>query len=375
MSRKNIAVLLLSFFLLMTCGLNNQGIIRLFNERAGQIENTFAPDLSLNVFSVSLENDNGSWILKGETTVPEARNQIIMLADSLLGQKAYSNAFYLLPDDVLGDSTYGIINVSVANLRRQPRHAAELVDQTVMGNTIRLLKRQKGWFLIQTEYGYIGWMTGGSFEKTDQSAKQKWEMSEKGRIVKIHSRAFADMDQESLPVSDLVLNAEIKILKRAGKWYNIQLPDGTEGFVRTDDIDLVRPNGKNMQQRIPDIIVSAKSMLGVPYLWGGNSSKANDCSGFTQTVFRANGIQLPRDARQQVHMGREIKPDEDFSNVQSGDLFFFGIGDRITHVGLGLGGAEFIHQSNTVHINSLNPEDPHFNAFRTRTLKTIKRIF
>ena len=50
-------------------------------------------------------------------------------------------------------------------------------------------------------------------------------------------------------------------------------------------------------------------MTGVPYLWGGNSSKANDCSGFTQTVFKTLGIQLPRDARQQALL-EKIIPDQ-----------------------------------------------------------------
>ena len=115
-------------------------------------------------------------------------------------------------------------------------------------------------------------------------------------------------------------------------------------------------------------------MLGVPYLWGGKSSKASDCSGFTQTVFRANGIQLPRDARQQAMLGETIDAAEDFSNVKPADLLFFGSGKRITHVGISLGGYDFIHQDSDVHIDSFNPQAENFNAFRKRTLKIIKRI-
>ena len=115
-------------------------------------------------------------------------------------------------------------------------------------------------------------------------------------------------------------------------------------------------------------------MIGIPYLWGGKSSKANDCSGFTQTVFRANSVQLARDARQQALQGLEIVTDSTFSNVRPGDLLFFGSGERVTHVGLSLGGYNFIHQDRDVHIDSFDSNADNFNSFRKKTLKKITRV-
>jgi len=84
---------------------------------------------------------------------------------------------------------------------------------------------------------------------------------------------------------------------------------------------------------------------------------------------------LPRDANMQVNMGDEIKPDEEFSNVKKGDLVFFGRSeDRITHVGISLGGPIFIHSSGNVHINSFNKDDDNFDNYRFKTLRYIKRI-
>jgi cell wall-associated NlpC family hydrolase len=123
-----------------------------------------------------------------------------------------------------------------------------------------------------------------------------------------------------------------------------------------------------------DIIKTAKRLIGIPYLWGGNSAKGNDCSGFTQTVFKANGLQLPRDARQQALIGGEVIALPDFSNVLPGDLIFFGTGERITHVGISLGGFQFIHQDSDVNIASFNEKDETFNSFRKKTLKKIKRV-
>jgi cell wall-associated NlpC family hydrolase len=375
MTTTRFAYYILVIAIICACGLNKQGIIDRFDERSAQIQRSLAPDPSLQVFSADLENENGRWILNGETTLSDARSEIILLADSLLGQEAYTNNFILLPDETLGDSTFGIINISVAHLRRNPRVSGELLDQTILGRSVRLLKRQKAWYLVQTDYGYIGWMKRYSFKRTDQTGIKEWEMSERVRITEIYSQMFTNADLTSLPASDLVLNAEMKLIKRGAVWSKVQLPDGLEGYVQTNHVERIQERMQKPEDRVSDIIEMAKRMMGVPYMWGGNSSKANDCSGFTQTVFKACGIQLPRDARQQVLMGTEIQPDDTFSNVLAGDLFFFGIEDRITHVGIGLGGPEFIHQGSKVHINSLNSEDEHFNAFRKRTFKKIKRIF
>lgn len=87
------------------------------------------------------------------------------------------------------------------------------------------------------------------------------------------------------------------------------------------------------------------------------------------------GISILRDASQQAREGEEITPDETFSNVLPGDLLFFGPGERITHVGISMGGAEFIHQSGDVHINSLDPQAENYSSYRRKSLKMIKRYF
>jgi hypothetical protein len=368
-------LLSLAILLYSGCGLNEQGIIERFNERAADIQQEYAPDLSLNVFSAALSKEKGQWILKGETTIPEASQTVIAVTDSLLGQKAYENNFTLLPEPAFGDSTRAIVAVSVANLRREPRHSAEMVDQTILGRPIKLLKRHRSWLMVQTDYGYIGWIQGGSLVRTDEAGMQAWEKGGMVRFTDLFGFVYSEPDPSSVPVSDLVVNARLNVLDRGRTWTRVLLPRGDIGYVDNARIEVDRAYELPPETRIENIIATAKRMMGVPYLWGGNSSKANDCSGFTQTVFKANGIQLPRDARQQIHMGTEVVPDENFSNIKAGDLFFFGSEDRITHVGIGLGGAEFIHQSSWVHINSLDPEAENFNAYRKRTFVTIKRIF
>jgi cell wall-associated NlpC family hydrolase len=91
-----------------------------------------------------------------------------------------------------------------------------------------------------------------------------------------------------------------------------------------------------------NLTATARRFIGSPYRWGGASAETGfDCSGLTMTVYRLNGLELPRSAKDQYYAGDPVSRDA----VQKGDLLFFatGWGDRITHVGLYMGEGNFIH--------------------------------
>ncbi|MDS3862395.1 C40 family peptidase [Thermosynechococcaceae cyanobacterium BACA0444] len=105
-------------------------------------------------------------------------------------------------------------------------------------------------------------------------------------------------------------------------------------------------------QRIPAIIEfchMAKTRCHT-YLWGGTLGPSYDCSGLIQASFAAMGIWLPRDAYQQEGFVAPIpnpgvNPDDLVPYLESGDLVFFGTPSKATHVGLYLGGGEYLHSS------------------------------
>lgn len=375
---KSIFLFLIFSLFISSCS-DTQMTIEKFEQRMTQIQKQYAPDQSLNVFSVELEQKDGKWTAAGQTTLPEAKKAVIKFADSLLEKGGYSDQVELLPQAELGDSIFALVKHAFGHLRRHPKNSAELLDQAVLGSELKLLQRKRSWYRVQTNYGYIGWMKRFSLHRTDEAGVSAWKNGELQRVTKLMDFVYGSPSEKSEILSSAVLNASMLLAEKGLKWSKVILPDGEQGYIKTGSIESWE---KTYSRKISAdrIVKTAKSMMGLPYLWGGNSSTANDCSGFTQTVFKANGMQLPRDARQQVLMGEEIIPKENFSNVRAGDLLFFGrtdsltMIDRITHVAISLGGYEFIHQDSDAHIDSFDENAPNFNSRRKKSLKKIKRF-
>lgn len=111
----------------------------------------------------------------------------------------------------------------------------------------------------------------------------------------------------------------------------------------------------------------AYNFLGRPYVYGANGPNAFDCSGFTSYVYRHFRVSLPRTARSQFSAGSAVSRD----NLAPGDLVFFNTVGYLGHVGLYIGGGDFIHaaSSGRVKISSLNE-----GYYRTR-YAGARRVF
>jgi hypothetical protein len=91
-----------------------------------------------------------------------------------------------------------------------------------------------------------------------------------------------------------------------------------------------------------ELVRTAQQFIGTPYRWGGVSAKTGfDCSGLTMTVYRLNGLHLPRSARSQFGAGRAVSK----GAIRQGDLVFFATArrSRVSHVGIYIGDGRFVH--------------------------------
>lgn len=105
---------------------------------------------------------------------------------------------------------------------------------------------------------------------------------------------------------------------------------GKPDLHETIDMPEVAQGGSKTDAYREKIVVYAKSLVGIKYVWAGSDESGFDCSGFTSYVLKKYGISVPRTASGQMEESKQIK----ISNAQKGDLVFFGSGSKITHVGM-----------------------------------------
>lgn len=256
-----------------------------------------------------------------------------------------------------------LTNVSITSVYREPAYRSETVTQSYLGEKLQVLKTEGDWLRIKLEDGYEGWIPRSAVVEIPPAWEGLQQFYPADQIAWIHSAA----DKQSTTVRDVTILSGLPLLGRQDGWVQVLLPDGTAGWLED------RPRVPLTRLDVEELIETAMRFMGIQYLWGGRSPKGFDCSGFVQTCFKLNGLQLPRDAYQQAEVG--IRVGEDFHNWQPGDLIFFSERpEKITHVAISLGDGDFIHASGFVKINSLNPENgelytPHYSKIFTQTMR------
>lgn len=255
----------------------------------------------------------------------------------------------------------GICQLSVVPLRKEPRHASEMVSQLLFGETYRVLSyaENREWVQVETYFdSYTGWL----------SAIQHTAMSEKyyhAFFLKEHPLALAP--------------ASIIIPESGELWLSVGsvLPFLDEGKILIEHTyyTLITPQSTILGDTIHEqVLWLAHRFLHVPYLWGGRSAFGLDCSGYVQLVARLLGKSLPRDAYEQAEVGERVE----WGAHQVGDLAYFHNNEgRIVHVGLVLDPYRIIHASGKVKIDTLSSVGitNQLDGKKTHQLSHIRRIF
>jgi hypothetical protein len=361
-------------------------LLKKINLLATEVGKAVAPDRRTAIYQVQINDSSVIPELMLETTVPKAEEVLLQALDQAGIQVKLQTK--LLPDAALGDLLYGVVTLSVANNRKTPGHAAEMVTQMIMGTPVEVLKKQGGHYLVRSPDQYISWVEDDALALMNAKACEDWKKAAKVIYTADFGFSYTAPNERSLRVSDLVKGNLFKLLGKEKGFYKIAYPDQRVAYIPlTDAADyqtwVSRPN-PNAEQ----LIRTAKTFLGVPYLWGGTSLKGVDCSGFTKSAFFLNGIVLPRDASQQVLVGDPVDILEadtvnfqkSMQQLQPGDLLFFALAKgkvpqpRVTHVAIYMGGGQFIQSVGMVKISSLDPAAANYAPVQALTLVSARRI-
>jgi cell wall-associated NlpC family hydrolase len=323
----------------------------------------YAPDTRIALWEVELSGEGDSILIRGALD-----NAAVYTAITESIGTQFPNVdvqLKILPEENSGQLVTALINNSVANLRSHPRHSAELATQALLGMPIRILKKEGEWYLVQTPNRYIAWIDDDGIVEINKQELNTYKSRKKVVYKEIVGFSYAVPNVHSQTVSDLVLGCILPVIDSKRRFYQVQYPDKRLAWVKKKEVvDLDEILKRSIDEKY--LLAMAKHFLGFPYLWGGTSAKAVDCSGFTSTIYAMNGIILQRDASQQTKYGKEITTDYQWKKLQAGDLLFFGrkasdsLPERVTHVAMYIGNTEFIHASGKVRINSMDSTKENF---------------
>ena len=243
---------------------------------------------------------------------------------------------------------WALARLSAVAMRSQPRHSAEMVSQALMGHPVKVLERGDDWSRVEGADGYTGYIINHSLAFKSDAEMQQWQRSR--RVVATAPYEFHLTDSVGAAVTDVVGGCILTCRDDS----TLVLPDGRTARASADGFaDFATwANQPFCAERLPQC---AAQYLGVPYLWGGLSSKGMDCSGLVRMAYLEQGRLLPRDARDQAQEGVAVASTD---SLRAGDLLFFGNRStgRITHVAIfadpATGG--YVHSSQLVRRNSIS---------------------
>lgn len=295
---------------------------------------------------------------------------------NLAGTEGYMSAEYLsvsLQADA--DLGAGTLNTdgSTLNLRAGPGTEYDILA-SIPANTALILTLtgiDNGWY--KTSYngveGYIHsdyvTLNGGSDASAAQANLGTGILNTGGSSLNL--RAGPGSDYEKL--ASIPAHAVLTLTGSENGWYKTSY-EGMEGYVSGDYIVLSDGAVSSNADLGAQVVAYAKQFLGCPYVYGSSGPNSFDCSGFTSYIYKHFGYSLNRSAAGQYSNGVSI----DQSQLQPGDLLVwraYGSSKTATHVGIYIGGNEYIHASSTggcIKINDMN------YAASSRYLVGVRRI-
>lgn len=373
---KKIIPILLALGLLISCSSIPVRPVQAFiDETKAEV----CPDRRVNIFDVDYKQKGKVVTLEGEMNSGKGLKSMV----AALEEEGYTvaNNVRLLPDKELKGKTYGVINRSVANIRVEPSARSEMATQAVLGTPIRVYKKEgRSNYYVQTPDGYLGWIEGGAFKSLTPTEFKFWRKSEKIIYLADNGYVYEHPSKKSAIISDITAKSFLIQGVREGDFYTVIFPDGRKGYVDSEECMNYYEWQAKVKISTKSVIGLAYTFMGRPYLWGGTSTKMMDCSGFVRTVFFLHDVYLPRDASQQVFVGKTVaEGKEEIDKLQPGNLLFFGFhredgSERITHVGIYVGDGRFIHEAGDVNVMSFNPEDPNYSEYRLNQFIRAKDV-
>lgn len=235
----------------------------------------------------------------------------------------------------------GCTTGSSLRLRAEPSTSASVVTTLDKSVAVAILDDSvDGWYKIAYN-GSTGYVSADYLNVDQDNVFTTY-----GRVNSDGVNVRSDASTDSSVLATIEEDAIVTVNGLVDGWYDVTCEYGTEGYIRSDFLDLTESSSSNS-----DIAATAKQYLGTGYVYGGASSRGFDCSGFTMYVYSQHGYSLPHSATSQWQSGLGARV-YSISELQPGDLVFFNdpsrnAGKACSHAGIYTGDGQFIHSSSS----------------------------
>lgn len=235
----------------------------------------------------------------------------------------------------------GCTTGSSLRLRAEPSTSASVVTTLDKSVAVAILDDSvDGWYKIAYN-GSTGYVSADYLNVDQDNVFTTY-----GRVNSDGVNVRSDASTDSSVLTTIEEDAIVTVNGLVDGWYDVTCEYGTEGYIRSDFLDLTESSSSNS-----DIAATAKQYLGTGYVYGGASPRGFDCSGFTMYVYSQHGYSLPHSATSQWQSGLGPRV-YSISELQPGDLVFFNdpsrnAGKACSHAGIYTGDGQFIHSSSS----------------------------
>ena len=235
----------------------------------------------------------------------------------------------------------GCTTGSSLRLRAEPSTSASVVTTLDKSVAVAILDDSvDGWYKIAYN-GSTGYVSADYLNVDQDNVFTTY-----GRVNSDGVNVRSDASTDSSVLTTIEEDAIVTVNGLVDGWYDVTCEYGTEGYIRSDFLDLTESSSSNS-----DIAATAKQYLGTGYVYGGASPRGFDCSGFTMYVYSQHGYSLPHSATSQWQSGLGTRV-YSISELQPGDLVFFNdpsrnAGKACSHAGIYTGDGQFIHSTSS----------------------------
>ena len=367
------------------------------NKSEQSTNNTTAPNNTVSNTTINNETENNNAVENTQTSVEVSTT----VNETNTG------------DETIIENNTQILVVEDASLKLVPLINSTEIKSLKANIPVTVLDYANGWYFVNSEDAQ-GWVRKEKLDTLKQTQKESenkteetvaedttTETEEKAEtkttkyvnVEKANLREKASKDSST--VKSISKNTAVTVVGTEETWSKVEV-DGKTGYILSELLssDKVKESTNNTTKdknttstknnvtnrgeevdrsqsaNSGNVVSYASSFLGTRYILGGASPSGFDCSGFTMYVYGKYGVSLAHSARAQSSVGTAV----DRANLQAGDLVLFkgATGNSIGHVGIYIGGNNFIHASNPsdgVKITSMST-----SYYQTRYV-TSRRVF